>query len=145
MNEINSTEDLKNLLLVNVDESNYPNWLIFTFDDGNKIKMYHEQDCCENVEIVDIDGDLQDLVGGVLVDFSERKSNLFDELQIEIKGIKPSDDSYTWTFYHITTSKGSVNIRWLGESNGYYSEGVSVAVFDSKLTYGKWRTIKCMN
>ena len=107
--------------------------------------MYHQQDCCENVQIADIDGDLQDLVGGVLIDFSERKSTVFDELKIQIKGIEPSDDSHTWTFYHITTSKGSVIIRWLGESNGYYSEDVTVAVFDRNYEYGKWRQIKCMN
>lgn len=145
MYEINSTENLKGLVLVNVDESDYPDSLIFKFNNGAEIKMYHELDCCENVEIVDIDGDLQDLVGGILIDFSERKSTIFDELRIQIKDIKPTEDSHTWTFYHIITSKASVIIRWLGESNGYYSEDVTVAVFDNTLTYNKWRQIKCMN
>jgi hypothetical protein len=37
-------------------------------------------------------------------------------------------ESYTWTFYRFGTRRGSVTVRWLGHSNGYYSEGVSVEI-----------------
>lgn len=83
--------------------------------------QYHSQDCCEGVRVEEIVGDLADLVGAPLllaeeVSFSDETPD----------GIAPPEypDSYTWTFYKLATIKGSVTIRWLGESNGYYSESV---------------------
>jgi hypothetical protein len=80
----------------------------------------HQQDCCETVRINDIVGDLQDLVGEPLL------------VAEEVKGATEPDEehyeSYTYTFYKFATRKGYVDVRWLGESNGYYSEGVDLSV-----------------
>jgi hypothetical protein len=92
--------------------------LIFTCSDGTKYKLYHSQDCGESVSIDDIVGDLGDLIGEPIL-MSEEVSN--DEPG------KPNADSFTWTFYKFATVKGYVTIKWYGESNGYYSEGVSFA------------------
>jgi hypothetical protein len=111
--------------------------LIFVCDDGKKYKMYHGQDCCENVSIDDINGDLQDLVGSPIT-LAEEVSNEDFENAFTAK-FKTVDGSYskkddegnyepescTWTFYKLATIKGYVDIRWFGESNGYYSESVN--------------------
>ena len=82
--------------------------------------FFHSQDCCEHVSIEDICGDLQDLVGEPLL------------IAEEVSGETPVDfneeehDSVTWTFYKFATRRGYVDVRWFGESNGYYSEGVSL-------------------
>ena len=92
----------------------------FTFDDG-KLLFYHDQDCCETVELVDIDGGLEDLIGSPLTMIEEVTS----EDEKAFKKYNKYDDSHTWTFYKFATIKGYVTLRWLGYSNGYYSEAVN--------------------
>lgn len=99
-------------------------------DNYSEIKLYtqygvyifdHQQDCYESVSIDDICGDLSDLESMILV-AEERQSSENPE------GYVPdgSQESFTWTFYHFETAKGYVDIRWYGESNGYYSETVDL-------------------
>lgn len=89
--------------------------IIFTTTDGNKYKLYHDQDCCETVGIEDIVGNLKDLVGSPII--------IAEEISNDEPG-KEDAEHFTWTFYKFATVKGYVTIRWYGESNGYYSEGV---------------------
>ena len=92
----------------------------FEAEDGSVYEMYHEQDCCESVSIEDVCGDVDDLIGSEILLAEEVVSDEWPE------GVEKSEwvDSFTWTFYKLATRKGFVDIRWYGESNGYYSESV---------------------
>ena len=91
--------------------------LVFAAEDGRRFVFYYECDCCASCVIEDVCGDLSDLEGSPIVE-AEEVSN-YDHPAPE------HADSYTWTFYKFGTAKGHVMVRWLGESNGYYSESVS--------------------
>lgn len=84
--------------------------------EGDILQMYHRQDCCEFVRVEEVFGDVDWLVGSPIVTAECR----IGDNQLDTG----SYESATWTFYEFATNKGSVTIRWLGTSNGYYGEGV---------------------
>lgn len=90
-----------------------------TTDSGVWI-LHHEPDCCESVSLAEIHGDPSELIGG-FVSLASESSNS--------DGPPPDkwSESWTWTFYRLVTDKGTLVMRWLGESNGYYSEFVDLA------------------
>lgn len=116
-------ETLKGKFLVAVEGGGDNDLLVFRTATGEVYEMYHRQDCCENVYIESIVGDLKDLIGNPIL-LAEESSNR-DE---HPGGVTPScsDVSFTWTFYKLATIEGYVDIRWFGTSNGYYSEEVSL-------------------
>lgn len=133
--EANINELLGKTLISVENKNNYE--LVFTTTDGEVYRMLHYDDCCESVSIEDISGDLNDLIGSPIT-LAEEVSN--EQFETEYKnsftvvdkyGYKSTitgdsePESYTWTFYKLATVKGYVDIRWFGESNGYYSEDVT--------------------
>lgn len=92
--------------------------MLFVTADGERFLFCHQQDCCETVDINDIVGDIQDLVGVPLLIAEE----VTDVTEPDVEHY----ESYTYTFYKFATIKGYVDVRWLGESNGYYSESVEL-------------------
>lgn len=106
--------DMIGKTLMKITGSKDSNELIFHLEDESKYLMVHDQECYEDVEIEDICGNLQDLIGSPILQAEESHEDL---------GMREEyDDSYTWTFYKLATVKGYVTIRWYGSSNGYYSE-----------------------
>lgn len=83
---------------------------------GRTFRMYHCQDCCESVQLEDVAGLRDSLIGYPVTMAYESTSD-------ESYG-RSFGESHTWTFYTIATVQGTVVLRWLGESNGYYSEAV---------------------
>lgn len=95
------------------------NKVIFITDDGKAYKMFHLPECCESVELEEVIGDWDDLIG---------KPLLMSEKVTSKENLKPQTyeyDSGTWTFYKFATIKGYVTLRWYGASNGHYSEEVN--------------------
>jgi hypothetical protein len=84
-------------------------------------RFYHMRDCCERVYIYDIIGDLNDLVGSPIVKATEEISRDWPD---DVNEDAPSYDEFTWTVYTFHTNNHKVAVRWLGTSNGYYSERV---------------------
>lgn len=95
--------------------------ILFECSDGSAYLMYHDQNCCESVDINDICGDVKRLLGNPLT--KAEKTSSADDPSLDPT---PDDEwgTHTWTYYHLATVKGYVDIRWYGSSNGYYSESV---------------------
>lgn len=117
-------EDLVGKKIMNVKGEVGDDEIMFVTDKKEVYKMLHYQDCCESVYVESIDGDLKSLIGNVVLTAEEVSNdaeyeNTFDESEL---------DSFTWTFYKLSSAGGYITIRWLGESNGYYSEGVDFII-----------------
>ena len=89
--------------------------LLFKQDNDNYIRFYHRQDCCETVDIVDVDSSLSLLENTPILRAEEIKK--YEDYGYE---------SYTWTFYTFATKYGVVTVMWRGISNGYYNEEVDI-------------------
>lgn len=82
--------------------------IIFTDTNNNRYKMYHDQLCCESVDLKDINGNLTDLENSPVLEAYEETNDT---------------NEGRWTFYRFITNKGTVVFRWYGDDN-YYSVSV---------------------
>lgn len=78
-----------------------------------------DDDIREDVRLDDICGDLTDLVGAPIVVADDRVSDRqSDAKRSRLEGCTV----LPWTFYHLSTSKGSVVLRFYGSIDGCYAE-----------------------
>lgn len=99
--------------------------IMLTTASGRKIKIYHEQDCCETVRIEDTKGNWHDLIGKVIVE-AVHDVNPSGESEPEYT------DSWTRTNLVFKVDDATVISKWIGESNGYYSESVDIKEINFK-------------
>jgi hypothetical protein len=72
------------------------------------------------VDLEDVCGDPADLIGVPILAATEESSGEVPEMT------RRHDEFEDWTFYRISTIRGTVVLRWYGTSNGCYSVDVSI-------------------
>ena len=72
--------------------------VVWRTSDGKEYEMFHEQDCCETVELAEVIGDPEDLLGHPILRAEERTNSTEDPPKYA-----DSWTSWTWTFYEISS------------------------------------------
>lgn len=86
--------------------------IILIMTTGERYKIYHDQDCCELVNIYWSQSNIKNIIDKTIESLEEVSQ------RPDIEG-----DSMTITNYIFTFTDGTkANLYWVGESNGYYSE-----------------------
>ena len=115
--------ELKGKIIKEINGLEINNDEVFIRTNDETYKVYHEQDCCEHVRIVKVIGNVNELIGEVI--FAEEDAGANDP---DWATDYNYDDHHTWTKYVLKTENNSLEFWFLGESNGYYSENISIKV-----------------
>lgn len=81
--------------------------------------FFHDQECCESVYLHDIDDSFKLICGEKI---------MVAEIVSQAGPAAEDDLSRTWTFLKLGSGLGSITLRFLGESSGYYSESVDLRI-----------------
>ena len=115
--ELVEIDSIKGMTMKRVEE--FGDKVVFMTNDDRHFELKHVQDCCESVYLEDLCGDVNDLVGYPLVECHESSTK-------QEGSAVDGENSRTWSFYRFSTVKGTVTVRFMGESNGYYSESADL-------------------
>lgn len=89
----------------------------FKMESGREFMLVHRQSCCESVHIESIDADTNLLLDFPIVTAYESYQSMDESNHAD-----RFYESGTWSFYHIGNRLNTLVIRFVGFSNGYYSE-----------------------
>ena len=107
-------------VLTHIDTDEENNEIMLTTKSGRIIKIFHYQNCCEYVSIEDTDGNWHDLIGKVIIEATH------DEFEKGEPEPEYPDYSWTRTSLKFVVDDATVISKWIGSSNGYYSETVDI-------------------
>jgi len=113
--QLDDLDDLAGEILraIDVDEDN--NQILLTTESGREILLHHCQSCCEKVRILDTEGEWRQLLGKPLLDATHHEQQA-----------DTARGSETRTALTFCVDGATVISRWIGKSNGYYSESVHI-------------------
>jgi hypothetical protein len=116
--------ELVGKIILNIRNAHEDSDCVTIETDGGTYTLYHNQDCCESVDVIRVMGNPNDLIGqrvtGAEEDAGASSPSWFDSSRWCSGG--------TLTRFSLMVENGStLDIWWNGVSNGYYSEAVSVA------------------
>lgn len=96
--------------------------LIMFYDDFYNYTFYHDQDCCENVFLEGenklLESEIKAILNSPIVLAEARTDTSNSE--------RGNEYSETFTFYTLRTHNDTLTLRFVGRSNGYYSERVDI-------------------
>lgn len=106
-------ENLIGEILSYVDVDTETNRILLTTQSGKTIMIYHDQECCEGVEIQSVEGDWLKLVGRPITSAEQFEEDATEQ-------VVPDWDcgSCTKTTITLKADDATVVSRWIGTSNG---------------------------
>lgn len=113
---------LEGEILTNIDIDEDKRQMLLTTKSGRVFRFHHKQDCCEDVKIVGLDENFTTLQGKVI---NEVKEEVVEEENME------DYEHRTKTNFIFKTDENTAICRWVGISNGYYSETVDIDELES--------------
>jgi hypothetical protein len=113
-------EDLLGETIESVLISANDDQVILLLRGGVRVAFYHAPDCCEEVYLESVAGNLGNLMGRPITKATAVTN------RAHLNEVDSGEDSFTWTFYELGANWGTVTFRWFGASNGYYAESVSM-------------------